>query len=74
MTLSLSNISKDFTLYNVKKPGSNGYVYNFSVDYNSIAVSDIVDLHKYLMQKHNIKWCSNLLNQVFLRCYVLAVH
>ena len=33
----------------------NGYVYDFSVDYNAIAVTDILDIRKYLMKKHDIK-------------------
>ena len=39
---------------NMKKTGFNGYVYNFSVDYDTIAVDDILDIHKYLMTKNNI--------------------
>ena len=39
----------------MKKTGLNGYVYDFSVDYNAIAVADILDIHRYLMKKHNIK-------------------
>ena len=27
--------------------------YEFSVDYNSIAVDDILDIHKYLMKKND---------------------
>ena len=30
-----------------------GCVYDFSVDYDAIAVSDIMDIHKYLMGKKN---------------------
>ena len=40
------------------KPGDvslNGNVYDFSVDYNSINKSDILNIHKYLMIKNNIK-------------------
>ena len=48
------NISKDFSVVNMKKTGLNGYVYDFSVDYNAIAVDDILDIHKYLMKKNNI--------------------
>ena len=44
---------------NMKKFGLNGYVYDFSVNYNVIAVDDILDIHKYLMKKHDIKWCLN---------------
>ena len=34
-----------------KETGLKGYVYDFSVDYNTIAVADILDIHKYLMKK-----------------------
>ena len=37
----------------MKKTGLNEYVYNFSVDYNVIAVDDILDIQKYLMKKNN---------------------
>ena len=40
----------------MKDTGLNGYVYDFSVDYDTIAVDDIKDLHKYLMKKNNIVW------------------
>ena len=52
--LCLRNISKDFSVDNIKKTGLNGYVYDFSVDYDAIAVDDILDIHKYLMKKNNI--------------------
>ena len=52
--LSLGNISKDWSADNMKKTGCNGYVYDFSVDYDAIAVYDIKDIHKYLMKKNNI--------------------
>ena len=32
----------------------NGNVYDFSVDYNSIDKSDILNIHKYLMIKNDI--------------------
>ena len=53
--LCLGNISKDYSVDNMKKTGLNGYVYGFSVDYNAIADDDILDIHKYLMEKNNIK-------------------
>ena len=53
--LCLGNISKDFSVDNMKKTGLNGYVYDFSVDYGAIAVDDILDIHKYLMEKNNMK-------------------
>ena len=54
--LCLGNISKDFTANNMKKTELNGYVYDFSVDY-VIGTSNIIiiNIHKYLMKKHNIK-------------------
>ena len=47
----LGNISKDWSVDNMKKTGFNGYVYDFSVDYDATAVDDIKDIHKYLMKK-----------------------
>ena len=38
----------------MKKTGLNGYVNNFSVDYDAVAVDDILDIYKYLMKKKNI--------------------
>ena len=52
--LRLGNISKDWSVDNIKKTGLKGYVYDFSVDYNAIAVADILDIHKYLMKKNEI--------------------
>ena len=40
-TLSLGNISKDSTVDNMKKTGLNGYVLDFSADYDATAVDDI---------------------------------
>ena len=52
--LCLGNISKDWRTDNMKRLAFNGYVYDFSVDYDSIAVNDIKNLHKCLMEKNNI--------------------
>ena len=52
--LCLGNISKDWSVNNMKKSGFNGYVYYFSVDYDSTDVDNILDIHKYLMKKNNI--------------------
>ena len=53
-SLCLGNISKDWTHDNMKKTGFNGYIYDFSTNYNAIATSDILDIHKYLMKKNNV--------------------
>ena len=52
--LCLGNISKDWSVDNMKKTGFTGYVYDFSADYNAIAVDNIKDIHKYLMDKNGI--------------------
>ena len=52
--LCLGNISKDWSVDNMKKTGFNGYVYDFSVDYDATDVDDILDIHKYLMKNNNI--------------------
>ena len=49
----LGNISKYWSKYNMKKTRFNGYAYDFSIDYYTIAVDDILDIHKYLMKKNN---------------------
>ena len=38
----------------MKKTGLKGYTYDVSVDYDAIAASDILDIHKYLMEKNEI--------------------
>ena len=53
-SLCLGNISKDWSQDNMKKTGFNGYIYDFSTDYNAITVSDILDIHKYLMKRNRI--------------------
>ena len=50
----LGNISKDFSVDSMKKTGLNGYVYDFNVDYDAIAVDDILDIHKYLIKKNGV--------------------
>ena len=53
-SLFLQNISKDWSVDNMKKTGLKGYVYDFSVDYNAVAVSDILDIYKHLMKKNKM--------------------
>ena len=52
--LCLGKISKDWSADNLKKTGFNGYVCDFSVDYDATDVDDILDIHKYLMKKNGI--------------------
>ena len=44
-----------FLANNMKKTGLNGDVYYFSVDYRDFDTSNIINIHKYLMKKHDIK-------------------
>ena len=53
-SLYLGDISKDWPVDNMKKAGLKVYVYDFSVDYNYFPVSDILDIHMYLMGKNKI--------------------
>ena len=52
--LCLGNITKDWSVDNMKRTGFNGYVYDFSVDYDAISVDDILEIHTYLMKKDNM--------------------
>ena len=56
----------------MKKTEFNGYVYDFSVDYDAIAVDDMLDIHNYLMKKkqnkrHVVVKCLDLLKKYFLQ-------
>ena len=52
--LCLGNILKDWSVDNMKDAGLNGYVYDFSVDYDATAVDDIKDIHTHFIKKNNI--------------------
>ena len=49
--LCIANISKDWSVDNMKRTWFNGCIYNVSVDDDAIAADDILDIHKYLMKK-----------------------
>ena len=51
----LGSISNGFSATESREVSLNGNVYDFSVDYNSIDKSDILNIHKYLMTKNNVK-------------------
>ena len=52
--ICLGNISKDWSVDNMKRTGFTGYVCDFSVDYNATDADDIKDYYKYLMKKNSI--------------------
>ena len=62
------HISKEWAVDNMKKTGLNDYVFGFSVDYDAIAVDDVLEIHKYLMEKNNmIQECLGLFKKWFLQ-------
>ena len=52
--LCSGNTLKGWPVDNVKKAGLNGYIYDFSFDYDDIAVDDILDIHNFLRKKNDI--------------------
>ena len=52
--ICLENISKDWSVDNMKRTGFTSYVYDFRIDYDPTAVDDIKNIHKCLMRKNNI--------------------
>ena len=54
--LFLGNISKDWSVDNMRRTGFNGYVYDFSVGYDNIEVNNVKDIHKNSMKKNDIVW------------------
>ena len=50
--LRLGNVSKDFTVNNMKKIGLKEVLNFFSVDFNPVDTNNILDIHKYLMKKN----------------------
>ena len=58
-TVCLGNISKDWSVNNMNKTGPNGYVYEFTVDYEVFnpldATKTVPFLHDYFIAKHKAK-------------------
>ena len=52
--ICLGNISKDWSVDNMRRTGFTGNVYDFSVDYDPIANDNIKKIHKYFMKKNDI--------------------
>ena len=67
----LRSISNGFSAREFREVSSTINVCDFSVDYNSIDKSYILNIHKYLMNKNNTK-CSALLNKCLLYYYILV--
>ena len=54
--ICLGNISKNWSVDNMRRTGFTGNVYDFSVDYDPIANDNIKKIHKYFMKKNDIVW------------------
>ena len=62
----LGNISVN----NMKKPGLNRYVYDFSLDYSTFDTSNIININKYLMKKQRM---FGLIKTMFIRLLTIIV-
>ena len=51
----LGHVTNEFSATESREVSLNWNVFDFAVDYNSIDKYDILNLHKYLMTKNNIK-------------------
>ena len=49
--ICLGNLSKGWSIDNLKKTDFNGYIYDVSVNYDDADVDDIKGIHKYLIKK-----------------------
>ena len=51
-------------------------VYDFSVDYDAIAVDDILNIHKYLMKKMTYYETFGLAKKCFLQqcCFLVVIY
>ena len=53
--MCLENVSKHYAVNNMKKTELTGYVYDFFIDYNTIDISDITNIHKSLIKKRDME-------------------
>ena len=61
----LGSISNGFSATESREVSLNGIVYAFSVDYNSLNKSEILNIHNYLMIKNNINKCLTWLTLIW---------
>ena len=64
--LCLGNISKIFTINNIKKVGLKEVVKFFADDFNPVDNNHILDIHKYLMKKKEYKIMFWLIKKRFI--------
>ena len=63
--LYLGNISEGFSKNNMQKTGLIVSVYDFVINYDNIAVSDIPDIQKYLIKKMGLYKIFRNIKQIF---------
>ena len=71
--MCLGNISEDVIVYKMTKTGLNGIVYDFSVDYNTVNIGDIIDIPNYMTKKHNIVKMPAFIKQTFIVLVLLLL-
>ena len=64
--LCLGHIPGDFSANNIKVPGLNGCVYDFSAYCRTFCISNIIDIHKYLVKKTWYKIMFGYIKKVFV--------
>ena len=52
--ICLGNISKNWSVDDIKRTRFTGYIFDFRVDYDDIEVDNIKGIHEYLMKKNDI--------------------
>ena len=68
----LENISNGFGATESEEVSLKENLYDFSIDYNAIDKSSILNICKYLMVNNNRKYCLSLLEKCLLDYYVVA--
>ena len=66
LNFCLRSISNGLSATESRKVSLYENLFDFSVDYNSLDKSVILNIRKYLMTKNNKKQCSGLLNKCLL--------
>ena len=64
--MCLGNISKYFTVNNLKKTALGGVVKFFPVDFDPVDLNDILDIDKYLMKRKWYKIMFSLIEEIFI--------
>ena len=71
-TFCIGSISEKFAGVEYRQVSFKRNVHDFSNDYKATDKSDILNIHKYLMFKNIIKWCSDILRKCLLHYCVLG--